>query len=90
MANRKKLKTTINSICSDVFAECVAFSLYGRNAHEDNVEALLESIVKIRKDYISRISHPEPGLSKKVYYDKLANDFAEQISEIIDHISNLS
>ena len=90
MANRKNLKSTINSICSDIFAECVAFSLYGSKANEDNVEALLKSIVKIREDFISRISHPEPGLSKKVYYDKLANDFTKQITEIIDHIGNLN
>ena len=90
MPNRKDLKSTINSICSDVFAECVAMSLYHGNAHEDNVEALLKSILAIRNDFISRISHPEPGMKKKVYFDHLANSFAEQISEVIDQISNLS
>ncbi len=89
MANKKLLKSTINGICSDIFAECVAISLYGNKPAQENVDALLGSIVKIRKDFISRISHPEPGLSKKVYYDKLANDFSEQISEVIDHINNL-
>ena len=88
--NKKDLKKIINSLCSDAFAECVAMSLYHGKAHATNVEALLGSISKTRTDYISRISHPEPGMRKKEYYDHLANSFTEQLSEIIDQISNLS
>ena len=90
MPKRKELKKTINTICSDVFAECVAMSLYHGNANESNVEALLSSIMAIRDDYISRISHPEPGMKSKVYFDHLASSFAEHISEVIDQISILS
>lgn len=90
MPNRKDLKSTINNICSAVFAECVAMSLYHGKTHEENVDALLESILAIRNDYISRISHPEPGMKKKEYFDHLAHSFTEQITEIIDQISNLS
>ena len=90
MPKRKDLKNTINTICSDVFAECVAMSLYHGNADESNVDALLSSIMAIRDDFISRISHPEPGMKKKQYFDHLASSFAEQISEVIDQISNLS
>jgi hypothetical protein len=90
MPNKKDLKSTINSICSDVFAECVAMSLYHSKADEENVNALLASILDVRDDFISRISHPEPGMKKKEYYDHLARSFTEQISEIIDQISNLS
>ncbi len=89
MPNKKDLKKSINNICSDIFAECVAMSLY-HHAHEENVDALLSSILAIRDDFISRISHPEPGMRPKEYYDHLANSFTEQISEIIDQISNLS
>ena len=90
MASKKGLKKTINNICTDIFAETVAASLYSGKPHNDNVDSLLKSILKIREDFVSRISHPEPGLSKKKYYDHLANDFTEQIMEIIDHIGNLS
>ena len=89
MPNRKDLKKSINSICSDVFAECVAMSLYS-NTHEENVDAVLSSILAIRADFISRISHPEPGMKKKDYYDHLANAFTEQISEVMDQICNMS
>lgn len=90
MPNRKDLKKTINTICSAVLAECIAMSLYHGKTDESNVEALIGSILATRDDYISRISHPEPGMSRKAYYDHLANNFTEQISEIIDHICNLS
>lgn len=90
MANRKLLKKTINGICSDIFAECVAASLYSGKPHSDNVDSLLESIIKTRNDFVSRISHPEPGMKPKVYYDHLAKDFAEHISEYVDYIVNLS
>ena len=90
MPNRKDLKKTINNICSDVFAECVATSLYSGKTNEDNVDSLLATILNVRNDFISRISHPEPGMRPKEYYDHLAKDFTEHISEIIDHIGNLS
>ncbi len=90
MPNKRELKKIINSLCSDAFAECVAMSLYHGKAHSANVDALLESIQSTRADFISRISHPEPGMRKKDYYDHLANAFTEQLSEIIDQISNLS
>jgi hypothetical protein len=44
----------------------------------------------INGDYISRVSHPEPGITKGEYYKKLTVDFNKQVSEIIDQISNLA
>lgn len=90
MASKKGLKKTINNICTDIFAETVAASLYNGMPHTENVDSLLKSILRTREDFVSRISHPEPGMDPKKYYDHLANDFAEHIMEIIDHIGNLS
>ena len=90
MPNKRDLKRTIQTICDDVFAECIAISLYEGGVHEENVESLLTSIIVTRNDFISRISHPEPGMSQKKYYDKLAHDFAESISEIIDQMGYLT
>ena len=47
MPNRKDLKKSINSICSDVFAECVATSLYCGNTNKANVDSLLASILDV-------------------------------------------
>ena len=90
MAKRKELKRVINSICTDLAAEVVAVSLYDAKPAEENVLAIINSILKTRKEYISRISHVEPGLPAKLYFKKLIEDFNNQTIEIIDQISNLN
>ena len=90
MPNKKNLKKTINNICNDVLSECVAASLYSGKTDPGTVESIITSIIITRNDFVNRISHPEPGMEAKAYYDHLANAFAEEISEIMDHITNMS
>ncbi len=91
MASKRNLKKSINYICSELFAECVAFSLYVvKDGNTENVEALLHSILVIHNDYVCRISHPEPGMQQKQYFNVLVRDFNAQISEIIDQIANMN
>jgi len=87
MANKRTLKKGIQLICEDLFAECVAVSLYGPEANKDNAETLLPVIVKMQDDYINRISHPEPGISAKTYYQNLREQFSAQVNEILDQIN---
>lgn len=89
MANKRTLKHVINGICEELFAECVAASLYGAEDHRGNADALLFTIVKIQGDFIARVSHPEPGMSTKLYYKDLREKFSAQISEVVDQINNL-
>ena len=89
MANKRSLKHIINLVCEDLFSECIAASLYGNEAHKDNAEALLFSIVKMQADFICRISHPEPGMSAKLYYKDLREKFTAQVGELVDQINNL-
>ena len=89
MANKRTLKHAINCICEDLFAGTIAASLYGAENHKENAEALLFSIVKMRRDYISRVSHPEPGMAPSFYFKKLRESFSAQVGELIDQIDNL-
>ena len=89
MANKKDLKRSISAICSELFAEGVATSLYGDKDNRTDVEALLSSILVIHSDFIRRVSHPEPGMKQKVYFKALKEDFNKQTSEIIEQICNL-
>lgn len=89
MTNKRDLKRTINYICSDLFAECVAASLYSGKPDVDNVDAILASILHIQNDYVKRISHPEPGMKPRLYFKNLTDSFNEHVSEVIDQISNL-
>jgi DNA-directed RNA polymerase subunit F len=88
MANRRNLKRSINYICSELIAECVAASLYNGNIDKENADTLLTSILKMQSDYISRVSHTEPTDAKK-YYKNLIQSFNKQTDEIIDQISNI-
>ncbi len=87
MANKRSLKRSITLFCEELFAECVAASLYGNN--RDGAEALIFSILKMQDDFICRISHPEPGMPAKLYFKDLREKFAAQASEIIDQINAL-
>ena len=89
MTNKRTLKKQINLICEELFAEFIAASLYGNNSKEADVEAMLFTIAKLQEDFVSRISHPEPGMSAKQYYQDLRNKFSAQVSEILDQINNL-
>ena len=89
MANKKDLKHSIRAVCSELFAEGVATSLYGNKENQADIEALLSSILVIHSDYIRRISHPEPGMAPKKYFKTLIEDFNKQVSELVDQINSL-
>ena len=89
MANKRTLKKAISAISGELFAECVAASLYGTENQKDNADALLKSIVTMQGDYLCRVSHPEPGIPAKKYYAGLRESFAAQVGEMIDQINGL-
>lgn len=89
MANKRNLKKIINYICSDLFSECIATSLYSDKKKQEEVNAILASIIILQRNYICRISHPEPGMSPKAYFKDLKEGFTAQIEEITDNIANI-
>lgn len=89
MANRRDLKKQINLICEELFADFVAASLYGNAPNRFEVETILHSIDKLQENYISRISHPEPGMPAKLYFKDLREKFNKEVCEIVDHINFL-
>lgn len=89
MNNKRELKRVINFVCDELLAECVAVSMYHGKPDKENVDTLFLNIIDVRNDFISRISHPEPGMPAKKYFADVRRDFNEHISEIIDHIGNL-
>lgn len=89
MSNKRQLKHAIKLICGELFAECVAASLYGPANNEENYEALLFSIIKMQDNYISRVSHPEPGMSPAKYYKDLRDKFNAEVNDIVNQINIL-
>jgi effector-binding domain-containing protein len=90
MHNKRELKRVINEICKNLSAECMAASIGAGKATSDSTDAIVSSIFIINRDYVSRVSHPEPGMEQKAYYRGLIESFRKQITEIVDQISNLN
>ncbi len=88
MANRRDLKKNINYICSELFAECVAMMHYNLNVKQEDVDNIMARILWTQDEFISRISHTEPG-NVKGFYKKLRADFNAQVEEIVNSISQL-
>jgi hypothetical protein len=89
MANKRTLKRGIKLICGELFAECVAVSLYGPDSNEENYEALLFSIIKLQDNYISRVGHPEPGMPAATYFKDLKEKFNAEVEDLVNQINNL-
>lgn len=89
MANRRTLKKNINSICSELFYECIALSHYNLDVKREDIDNLMTRILVMQDEFISRISHTEPG-NVKLFYKKLKEDFSAQVSDIVDSLGSLS
>ena len=90
MANKRILKKNINYICGALFAEAVAASLYNGAADKDNSRALMSSILRTHSDFLSRMSHPEPGMEQRKYYTRLSADFQKAVAELLDQVCNIN
>lgn len=88
MASRKVLKKNVNYIAGELFAECLVNSLYVPGVDKEKADELMGEILKMQDEFISRISHTEPG-NVKGYYKKFRADFNAKVEEIIDAMGKL-
>lgn len=89
MASRRKLKKDVKNFMDDLFTDCLIQELLNTEVDKDEIESLLTRIYTTRQEFVSRISHTQPGSVKK-YYKKFREDFAEEASDIIAELANLS
>ncbi len=89
MANRKTLKKNINYICSELFAECVALTLYKTDVNHEDLDNVMARILTMQDEFIKRVNHTQPG-AVKAFYKKLYQDINAQVEEIVASISQLS
>lgn len=89
MAKRRHLKRDIAEVCTDLMAEVVAISLYDGESNKENLLAIIAAILHIRREFVERVSHVEPGMAAKTYFKDLKDSFNQQIQEVIDHINNI-
>ena len=89
MASRRELKKTVNYISGELFSECLINSMFVPGTDKAKADQLMAEILKMQDEFISRISHTEPG-NVKGFYKKFRSDFNAKVNEIIDAIANLN
>ena len=89
MASRRELKKTVNYISGDLFSECLINSMFVPGTDKAKADQLMTEILKMQDEFISRISHTEPG-NVKGFYKKFRSDFNAKVNEIIDAIAKLN
>lgn len=89
MANKRQLKKRINNLCGDLFAECIACVQYAK-VNRDDADNVMINILNMQDDMLCRISHIEPGLSTKVFFNKLNKDLITETESIIEQIEALA
>jgi len=85
---RRLLKKQVNYIAGELFAECVVLTQVVPGIDEKKVDDLMTRILYMQDDFISRISHTQPG-NVKGFYKAFKADFQTQVDAIIDEIGNL-
>ena len=85
---RRELKKSINNLCGELFAECIALNYY-ENVDKDRVASVMESILMMQADIVRRISHVQPGAGK-TFFKKLREDLVTRTEEIIYDIQALA
>lgn len=88
MASRRELKKNVNYIAGELFMECLVNSLYVPGTDKAKADQLMGEVLEMQDEFISRISHTEPG-NVKGFYKKFRADFNKKVDEIIDAIGKL-
>lgn len=89
MASRRELKKNVNYIAGELFSECLINSMFVPGTDKAKADALMEEILSMQTDFVSRISHTEPG-NVKGFYKKFRTDFNTKVNEIIDAMAKLN
>lgn len=89
MASRRELKKNVNYIAGELFSECLVNSMFVPGTDKEKADKLMGEVLAMQDEFISRISHTEPG-NVKGFYKKFRSDFNAKVNEIIDAIAKLN
>lgn len=89
MASRKNLKKVITYI-SDQLATQAFFASYDTKENADAWVDVFNKIFVLNSEYVNRVSHVEPGLPARKYFDTLCLSFNEDAKAILNEIQQLS
>ena len=88
MASRRNLKKDISYVIGDIFTECLVYKELVPATDKDAAEKIIVDLLRIDNEFITRISHTEPGNAKQ-YYRTLIKDFQANMGQVIDSLVKL-
>lgn len=71
-----------------IFTDCLISSMYVPETDKEKADKLMTEIMNMHQEFISRISHTEPG-NVKGFYKKFRSDFNDKMNEIFEAMGNL-
>lgn len=89
MANRRELKKNVNYIAGELFTECLINNMFIPGTDKVKADELMAEVLKMQDEFVTRISHTEPG-NVKGFYKKFRADFNAKVNEIIEAIGKLN
>ena len=89
MSSRRNLKKQVNYIARELFTECMINSLFVPGTDKAKADELMADVLEMQQEFISRLSHTQPGQVKQ-FYKKYHEDLNASIKAIVDKIGALS
>ena len=67
MSSRRNLKKQVNYIAGELFTECMINSLFVPGTDKAKADELMADVLEMQQEFISRLSHTQPGQVKQFY-----------------------
>lgn len=89
MASRKNLKKVITFVVDGLATDAFLVSYDAKGDTVAWVE-LFNKIFALNNDYVARVSHVEPGMPPKKYFNALCDSFNKDAKAILEEIAALA
>ncbi len=89
MASRRNLKKVITFVVDELATEAFLLS-YDAKGNTEAWVALFNKIFALNNDYVARVSHAEPGMPARKYFNTLCDSFNADAKAILEEITTLS
>lgn len=89
MASRRNLKKVITFVVDELATEAFLMSYDAKGDTEAWVN-LFNKIFSLNNDYIARVSHVEPGMPARKYFNALCDSFNADAKVILDEVARLA
>ena len=83
------MKKVIAFVADELATEAF-FVSYDSKGDTASWVAVFNKIFKLRKEYVARVNHVEPGMTAKKYFNTLCDSFNAEAKAILDEIKELA